>query len=278
MSRLLPIGLVVCALAGSASALPPGIPDNIDLAVELGPLAGAPSAQTTLTFNRASRHKQSVYDARDEEKHTVVGVSLRELIDKVAPPKSADTIVLFFANGMRVIVPRSDKQLIDQLFIAFEHSPAYDEWELTYRLKNGTTIPCPRVVYQSEDPAFSPLRLTDTLKSVHFVTGRAYEAELAQPTRERPTSAGWMLYMQYCASCHGMGGQGATYAPDFISDMDAYRRVPALADTTTYAPPSLHEKVRGVVDGKMPVLKHVPDRDIVTIWRWLHAIHRGATK
>lgn len=272
-------GVAWSLAAGAGPPLPTGIPDELGIEVELGPIVGAASDRKTITFNRAARYRKRLFDGRDSENHVVVGVSLRDVITTVNPPKAADTIVLYFANGMEIAIARAEQKTIDELFIAFEHGSVLGEWQLPYRLKDGATIPSPVLVYQSQDPAFSPLRFTDTLRKVRFVTRSAHEAELAQPTRQPPTSAGWHLYRKYCSSCHGLGTQGARYAPDFISDMDAYRRVPALAETDTSEQPSLHEKVSGAVGGgRMPPLGHVPNRDIVVIWRWLHSIHRGATK
>ena len=114
--------------------------------------------------------------------------------------------------------------------------------------------------------------------SIRLVTGKAFEAELAQATRRFPDRSGWPLFVQHCQSCHGIGGHGAKRGPDFLSDMDAYRRVPPLAVTDVGQHPSLHEKVKGYAEGTMPVLNHIPDKDIAAIWRWLHAIHASATK
>jgi hypothetical protein len=50
-------------------------------------------------------------------------------------------------------------------------------------------------------------------------------------TRHAPDRSGWPLYLANCQPCHGIGGRGATRGPDFLSNMDAYRRVPALATT-----------------------------------------------
>lgn len=60
--------------------------------------------------------------------------------------------------------------------------------------------------------------------------------------------------------------------------MAAYRRVPALAVTDLSQHPSLHEKVKGFTEGTMPVLNHISNKEITVLWRWLHAIHAGATK
>jgi hypothetical protein len=84
--------------------------------------------------------------------------------------------------------------------------------------------------------------------------------------------------MKNCQPCHGIGGQGAKRGPDFLSNMDAYRRVPPLAVTDVSQHPSLHEKVKGFTEGTMPVLNHMTNAEISTLWSWLHAIHRGATK
>jgi hypothetical protein len=60
--------------------------------------------------------------------------------------------------------------------------------------------------------------------------------------------------------------------------MEAYRRVPPLAVTDVSQHPSLHEKVKGFTEGTMPVLNHIPDQEIATLWRWLHAVHASAVK
>jgi hypothetical protein len=33
-----------------------------------------------------------------------------------------------------------------------------------------------------------------------------------------------------------------------------------------------------LAEGTMPVLNHIPDQEIATLWRWLHAVHASAVK
>lgn len=253
--------------------------DQLTLAIELGPITGAPNDSRSITFNAASRTKRRLHDAADGQQHFVRGVPLAELVKRVGAPKRADTVVLGFSNGMQVPVRLSDKAQIQQLFIAFEHGDALGAYNLTYPLAGGgPAIPCPKIVYEREGEAYTIWRYTTQLTSVRFVTEAVLESNLAQPSRQLPTHPGWKLYSRHCQACHGMGGQGAKLGPDFISDLDAYRRVPALAESDPGEQPSLHEKVKGRAPGQMPTLQHVTSAEIKALWRFLHTIHAGATK
>ena len=42
----------------------------------------------------------------------MIGVSLRDVLATVNPPKAADTIVLYFANGMEIAIPRAEQKTI----------------------------------------------------------------------------------------------------------------------------------------------------------------------
>lgn len=274
--RVLLGGLVIGLLHASWAKAEPR---EVTLPVEIGPISGQAKDTRSLVIGKNDRRNLRVYDAQDAAEHPVLGQPLREVLGQLKPPKGADTLLLLFKNGMQVPVSLADKAAIDDLFVVFEHADPYGHFDRTYRLKNADAVECPKVVLQSRDTAFSPLRHADTLVGLRLVQRRDYDLQLAQPTREAPTQPGWRLYVRYCSFCHGLGGQGATYAPDFITDMHAaYRRVPPLAETEGRQHPSLHDKVHGKVQGSMPTLTHVPNADIATIWRWLHQVHAGAVK
>lgn len=246
--------------------------------VEIGPVTGTPNARKTVTFDLAARHRTTVYDVQDGREHHVRGVPLAELLGHVKPPKGADTVVFVYADGMQIPVRLADKEEAGALFIAFEHGTVMDEFTGTYAVHNRFDVPCPKVVYRRPVTTYSIWHYPTELSAIRLVTWKAYEARLAQPTRRLPDRSGWPLYVRHCGSCHGLGGEGAKRGPDFLSHMEAYRRVPPLAVTDTSQHPSLHEKVKGFTDGTMPVLNHIPNADIATLWRWLHAIHASATK
>ena len=246
--------------------------------VQLGPITGVASTARTVTVDSASRRQVSWRDLQDGLDHNLRGISLGELIGYVAPPKGADTVIFTFKDGMEIPVRLADKEEVKSIFIAFEHGDAMNKFSTTYPLHNRDELPCPKIVYGRRESLYSIWLYPTAFSGVRFVTQKAYEAELAQATRRLPDKSGWPLYMKYCQSCHSIGGHGAKRGPDFLSDMDAYRRVPPLAVTEVGQQPSLHEKVKGYTEGTMPVLNQIPEKEITALWRWLHAIHASATK
>jgi hypothetical protein len=253
--------------------------DTPKLTVELGPISGVADTLRTVSFQQSARPNSTVFDLQDGKEHSVRGLSLKELLVEVGAPKKADTAVFKYTDGMEIPVSLSDQKQIEAIFIAFQHGNAMEQFSSTYPVANRMDIPCPKVVYSRKaDASYSIWLYPTELKTVQLVTWKIYEARLVQPTRKVPDRSGWKLYLQHCQSCHGIGGQGAKRGPDFLSHMEAYRRVPPLAITDRSQHPSLHEKVKGFTEGAMPVLNHIPNKDIAILWRWLHTIHQGATK
>jgi mono/diheme cytochrome c family protein len=248
------------------------------VAVQLGPISGTPSASRTVTFEKDARRQVRTYDVQDAREHNVRGISLPDLVAHAKAPKAVDAAVFVYTDGMQIPVHLADKDEVDAIFIALEHGDVRDRFAATYPLQNKAPLSCPKVVYGRRVTAYSIWHYPTELAVVKLVTWKLYEAALAQPTRQFPDRSGWPLYEKHCQSCHGIGHQGATRGPDFLGDMDAYRRVPPLAVTDLSEHPSLHEKVKGFTEGTMPVLTDISNAEIAALWRWLHAIHRQAIK
>lgn len=265
--------LVATAAAGSARAS-----DEAPINVQIGPVRGAPAGQRSISIDAAARRRERWFDLQDGREHIVRGVSLRDLLPLAKAPKAVDTAIFVYTDGMQIPVRLADKEEVDAIFIALESGDARDRFTSTYSLNLKAELPCPKVVYGRKATTYSIWLYPTQLASIQLVTWRLYEAALAQPTRRLPDRSGWPIYLQHCQPCHGIGHQGATRGPDFLSDLEAYRRVPPLATTDLSQHPSLHEKVKGFTEGTMPVLNHVPDAQIATLWRWLHAIHRSAVR
>jgi len=263
-----------------ASPLTARAADSFSVEVQIGPVQGTPSATRTISFEQAARKQIRSYDIQDGKQHNLRGVSLRALLAQVNAPTSADTVLVLYRDGMQVPVPLGDKATVDAIFIAFEHGDAMDRFTTNYPLYGRSMeLPCPKLVYGGKPAGpYSIWKYPTQFAGIKLVSWKAHEAALAQPTRKLPDSSGWPLYVRHCQPCHGIGGQGATRGSDFLSEMEAYRRIPANAATDWDEHPSLHEKVKGYVDGTMPVLHHVASAEIATLWRWLHAVHRSATK
>jgi hypothetical protein len=255
----------------------PGAP-VLKLVVEVGPIGDRAASTRTLTFDVAARKRATWYDVQDGLEHHVRGVSLTDLVALAKAPKGADAVVFDFADGMQIPVELGDTEEVGAIFIALEHGDPMDAFDQTYRLRGRAAVPCPKVVFSRETTEYSIWHYPTTITRIRLVNWKAYEAMLAQPTRQYPDRSGWPLYLGHCQPCHGLGGQGAKRGPDFLTNMDAYRRVPPLAVTDRSQHPSLHEKVKGFTEGTMPVLKDISNDEIAILWRWLHAIHRGATK
>jgi len=278
MNRLRLVFSVPLALAGLL-AHTPAHADDVVLRVEYGPISGTANEVRSLTMNDAAQTERVLFDVQDGLEHRVRGVSLADLIKLLKLPKHADAIVFVFENGMQVPVKLADRAEVGELFIALQHGDGTRRFQSDYLIHQGDEkVPCPKVVYSRRVDGYTIWRFPNHLQALRVVTWSQHEATLAQPSRHPPTHPGWKLYAKHCQPCHGMGGQGAARGPDFISDLDAYRRIPPLSDTSPGDPPSLHEKVSGRVGGQMPTLSHIPKADILTLWRWLHAVHSGATK
>jgi len=266
-----------------ALLLPPlgaGAADAVTIQFEIGPVRDGPSSTRAVSVEQAGRQQLRVFDVQDGREHNVRGISLRSLLTLANAPKTVDGIVITYADGMEIPVRLADKETVDALFIALEHGDVLDRFATRYPLQGrGMELPCPKVVYTRKVVgSYTIWRYPAELATIKLVTWKSYEAKLAQSTRSMRDRSGWRLYLQHCQPCHGIGGQGAKRGADFLSNMDAYRRVPPHAATDWDDQPSLHEKIKGNVDGTMPLLNHVSNKEITALWRWLHAVHRGATK
>ena len=248
--------------------------------LEIGPVPDVPSSTRSVSLEKAGRQHLRVFDVQDGREHNVRGVSLRSVLALANAPKTVDAIVITYTDGMEIPVRLADKETIDALFIALEHGDVLDRFATRYPLQDrGMELPCPKVVYTRKVVgSYTIWRYPTELATIKLVTWKSYEAKLARATRSVPDRSGWPVYLQHCQPCHGIGGQGAKRGADFLSNMDAYRRVPPHADTGWDEQPSLHEKIKGNVDGTMPLLNHVSNKEITSLWRWLHAIHRDAAK
>ena len=254
--------------------------DPLTIEVQVGPTQGTPSSKRSVSFVSSPRQKARLYDVQDRREHIVRGLPLRAFLELVGPPKAADTVLLLYTDGMQILVHLADRATVDALFVAFEEGDAMERFTSGYTLHGwGTQLPGPKVIY-SRQPAgkYTIWRYPTQLTGIQLVTWKLHEAALAQPTRKLPDRSGWPLYLQHCQPCHGVGGQGATRGPDFLGNMEAYRKVPAHAETGWNEHPSLHEKIKGNVEGTMPVLDQVSNQDITKLWRWLQAVHQSATK
>jgi mono/diheme cytochrome c family protein len=245
--------------------------------VEVAPARDAPATRT-LVFDQAARQQKTWFDVQDGYEHNLRGVSLADLIARARAPKTVDAVVFTYSDGMVVPVRLDQKDEVNAIFVALEHGNVRDQFTTTYTLHDGSELPCPKIVYGRKVKEYSTWIYPAALSSIRLVNWRAYEAYLAQPTRQLPDRTGWPIYLAHCQNCHGIGGLGAKRGPDFLTDMEAYRRIPPFAVTDVSQHPSLHEKVKGFAEGKMPVLTQVSNQDIATLWRWLHAIHKAGTK
>jgi hypothetical protein len=262
----------------AAPAAPPPDERVLSLTIDIGPIPGVPSTSKTVGLDRTVRRNATWYDVQDGLEHNVRGMTLKALLATVGVPKGADTVMFTFVDGMQIPVHLRDAEEVNAIFVAQEHGDPNDVFEETYTLRGRAPLRCPKVVYGRETMKYSIWLYPTDLARIGLVNWKAYESALAQPTRQQPDRSGWPIYLRHCQPCHGIGGQGAKRGSDFLSHMDAYRRVPPLAETDPRRHPSLHEKVKGFVEGQMPTLNHISNREIATLWRWLHTIHAGATR
>jgi hypothetical protein len=267
--------LLILPIAATARAAEPNA-----IQIQIGPVKGTAPATFTISLAKATQLRERAFDAQDKQDHDVRGVPFRSLLALANVPKSADTAIILYTDGMQVPVRLADKQTVDAIFIALEHGDAKERFTSRYPLFGGAMdLSCPKVIYSGKvGDAYTIWRYPMEFSGVRLVTWTSYETELAQPTRAMQDRSGWPIYLRHCQPCHGIGGQGAKRGPDFLSNMDAYRRIRPHAYTGWDDHPSLHEKIKGFEEGTMPVLNHISNAEISALWRWLHAVHRGASK
>jgi hypothetical protein len=241
--------------------------------IQIGPVKGAAASTFTVSLDQAARLRVRTFDAQDKQEHVVRGVPFRSLLALANAPKSADTALILYSDGMQIPVRLADKQTVDAIFIALEHGDAKETFTTRYPLFGGKTeLACPKVIYAGNvGNAYTIWRYPMELAGVRFVTWTSYEAELAQPTRAMHDRSGWPLYLRHCQPCHGIGGQGAKRGPDFASNMDAYRRIRPHEYTGWDEHPSLHREdqgLRGRHDaGPQPRLQRRDQRVVAVVAR-----------
>jgi hypothetical protein len=260
---LLAIALVASPLAARAADAP------FSVQVQIGPVEGVPSATRTISFEQAARKQRRVFDVQDGRQHNVRGVALRALLAAASAPKAADTALVVYSDGMQIPVHLADKSEVDAVFIAFEHGDAMDRFTARYPLLGRQMELAEGVL----DLALPGRALCDQARQLEGARGRARATDAAAagsiglaalpqtlPAVPRP---GWA------------GGRARIRLPHRPRSLPPHPR--QRGDRLGRAPQPAREG-EGLVDGTMPVLDHVSSAEIATLWKWLHAVHRGATK
>lgn len=236
-----------------------------------GPSRTGPAAN--VRFQPTELRQAMRFDVQDGRRHNVRGVSLRDLVTRVGAHPRVDTAVFVFADGMQIPVRLNDRREVDAIFIALQHGDEHQQFTQAYPIHGKADLTCPKAVYGTSIIAYSIWLYPGQLATIRLMNGKLYEKALAQATHGLARGAGWSLFLRHCQPCHGIGQQGATRGPDLLGNLPAYSRVAAWTAGAPGPHPSVHEKIKGYSDGTMPVLNHIPEADMATLWTWLHTLH-----
>jgi mono/diheme cytochrome c family protein len=216
------------------------------------------------------------------------GVPLSSVVDSLKPGKQADTVLLKFANGMQVPLPR-DAKLWKELepFIALEverdgawsadfpevAKAGAEERDVRPLVFNGnkfvvSTAAHPAVAPAARENGFTPFAYVDTLVGVELVNAAEREQAI-KVTRDAAAQSGFKVFLSHCQFCHGVRQVGARYGRDFATPSLAEKDAKALLLHVRYRDADAAEKGQ-----MMPYFKDVGADDVKALLTWIRAVEK----
>lgn len=269
--------------------------EGMRLCFILALLGASPAwASTTLVLERGStveevhlRKEALVTVEREDvqlgETRSFRGVPLARIVRARPAPAGTDTVLLGFASGMIVPVALSELDALD-LFVALESRRGKEPFSANFPevAKKKTVMPDPRpirfvgnklVVSSLVHPRvptsaqFSPWLYVDSLTSLRWVSGAAYERTFGGADAE--VAAGREVFLTRCQWCHGVDGHGARYGWDFVRPVPLYewRSARSLHAHVKYR--NVDAADRGYM---MPPQASVSDEEITQLHAWMKRV------
>jgi mono/diheme cytochrome c family protein len=216
------------------------------------------------------------------------GVPLSVLVASLKPAKVHDAVLLKFANGMQVPLPR-DEKLWKELdpFIALEveregvWTSAFpeiakvgaEERDVRPLVFNGNkfvvnSVTHPAVPEEARLDGFTPFAYVDTLVGVELINTSAREKSL-RVADDEAVQSGFKVFLGHCQFCHGVRTTGAKYGRDFASPSLASKDARELLLHVRYRDRDAAEK--GLM---MPFFKDVKGDDVKALIAWLRAVEK----
>lgn len=216
------------------------------------------------------------------------GVTLSSVVALVKAPATADTVLLHFANGMQVPLPRDPKQWRElDPFIALSverdgvWSAAFPEVtkagaedrDARPLVFNGNKFVVSTTAHAAVPEVarlngFTPFAYVDSLVAVELVSAAQRERAL-KGTSSETARDGFKVFVGRCQFCHGVKLAGAKYGPDFALPRLAEKDARELLLHVRYRDRDAAEK--GLM---MPFFKDVSAEDIKALLTWLRALER----
>jgi len=222
---------------------------------------------------------------------TYRGIELAALIEKFAPPASADLALLHFVNGMQIPLAFRDAEVMGRLSplvargirlgpnrpmqigrfpkVSRPNPTTVDPRPITF-LGNKLVVgdrAHPDVPAANRD-VLSPWALADSLSGIEFVSRAAYYAQF-DVDADPAVKQGERLFTQSCQFCHGIRQTGAAFGWDFVepTPIAEYRQGSNFFLHVRYKPQDAVS--RGL---RMPALSYMSEDDARSLWRWLKAV------
>lgn len=218
------------------------------------------------------------------------GIFLRTLINAYNPnPSEVDTVLMHFKNGMVVPIRIDEMPKAPAILIALKifdkgrwSSRFPDSIRLLGKVKDNRPLQFRgnKVVISEQwavksdfkgKKLFTPWKHVDSLIGLEFVSSEAYYRQFRQDS-SKDSFQGFLVYLQRCQFCHGAGGVGASYGPDFLNSPSLFQR---------YNVDDLFKHVKDaksnltVANTNMPEQVDVEKPEIRALWFWSKLINKS---
>lgn len=231
------------------------------------------------------------YDAQYEQRRDYRGISLRDLLGRVAPEPTLDLAILHCSNGMAIPVPFRDGAVMDRLDVFIARATRAGP-EGTLSIGKFPAIPKKDVrvdeqpiifsgnklvvaerwhpaVAPAAQPGFSPWAHADALTGIELVAAQPYNAQF-DVGGDASVGRGLALFRQSCQFCHGVRYTGASFGWDFVESTPIYSSQGSAANL--YHRVAYKPRNAAALGLMMPALGFMTEADAEDMRQWLQAI------
>lgn len=217
------------------------------------------------------------------------GLSLAAVIESYAPASAIDMVILHFANGVLIPLPRAAAEEGSNLFIARYTRDTKKAWttafepvvkeDPTFRYKdpNPVTFNGNKLVSAStrhpdvRSKVFNPWLLAGSLTGIEFVVRDAYYGQFAAQNQE----AGLKVWSARCQFCHSVNKIGANFGWDFVEPVPVWKLKSAQHVYNKLKYPYHDALERGLL---MPTQSDVTEAEVAALWSWIEKLGKQGTR
>jgi hypothetical protein len=228
-------------------------------------------------------------DVQYGETRSFKGLSLASVLASYDPPATLDMVILHFANGVLIPLPRSEAEQSPGLFIARYTRNSKKAWtslfppvakeDPTFRYKdpNPVTFSGNKLVSTTQrhpdvtSKVFSPWLLAGSLTGIEFANRDAYYGQFSAKNNE----GGLKVWTARCQFCHGVNKVGADFGWDFVDPVPVWKLKNAEHVYNKLKYPYHDALERGL---QMPTQTDVSQAEVGSLWGWIEKLGKEGTK